>query len=180
MPNISDYRSILINGIKLEEAREIDNAKKLYVMAIQSAGKAECGMDALELFYGDKLFSDNNAMNYSQAIDRITVALCAADLCDLIFQKLPANQPGGWAVVGVDVAPNGQTTDMAEFFRFLYTNDGMSTEDINIFNKVKVALKKGPVPFKMRTKYNGESLISIIKGLVSKDIEIRDRENELV
>lgn len=178
MASLSDYRNILINGIKLEKTRELDAAKKLYIMAIQDAAKAECDVDALELFYGDRVY-DFNELNYAQALDIISVAICAADLCDLVYHKLPAATPGGWAVVGIDVVLNSSTNDVADFFRFLMENEAnVSLEDITKFNKVKNALKKGQIPFKMRSQYLKRDLMEIIKGLVNNDIEIR--ENELV
>ena len=179
MATLNDYRNVLINGIKLENARDLENASKLYKMVVQNVSITSDETDALKFFYGETIY-DEDIMSYAKALDWMTVGICAAELYDLISIKTSASNPLGWAVVGVDVALNNSTKDVMDFFEFLVDdNKNVSVEHINIFTKAKIAFGNR-VPFKLKSRYVNYALVNIIKGLVNNDISINVRENELV
>ena len=68
MATLNDYRNVLINGIKLENARDLENASKLYKMVVQNVSITSDETDALKFFYGETIY-DEDIMSYAKALD---------------------------------------------------------------------------------------------------------------
>ena len=119
----ADVKKGLERADALRHAGAGDAAQKLFVICVKDAAKTESHGDALELFYGARVYDCD--FDVETAARYIYVAACAKKTIEVLKSKAAADD-----VIAPWATPSHRTTDaVAKFFDWLKKQNRKPNED---------------------------------------------------
>ena len=152
---------------KLDLAGEKDAAKIICHRVVKEKATHN-GEDMLCLFYGNRVY--DGLGDATTALTYIYIAACAAKVFDVASARGPADASNGWARKGSSC----NNTAMRDALAWLQKKGrGVKKEDATHFESIlKGITPAGGSTFDFAASVAGESLISIMRGLVNGTVAV--------
>lgn len=165
-----ENRKLLIFGAELEAAGETEGAENVYLACVKDAAKISGYDDALEMIYGQAVY-DRGISGYAEALDYITIALCAKDLIQLARSKFPTGDC--WEDVSKE---NVQNTQLIKFFSWLSERRRVDIKNYEILKSAKRTLEENATLVVSTTSAVSRcGLMEVMTDIISGNIRVSNK-----